>query len=106
MSIAFLDVDETLITGKSMFLFLHRYAEEYPLQCGLTTAAIVRQLQALSKAGQPREAINRYYYSLFRHGRLLRHCIAKVGTVFTVRWWRSSGNIRRAGMTWCLSPDR
>ncbi|UNA35974.1 haloacid dehalogenase-like hydrolase [Klebsiella variicola subsp. variicola] len=67
MSIAFFDVDETLITGKSMFLFLHRYAEEYPLQCGLTTAAIVRQLQALSKAGQPREAINRYYYSLFRH---------------------------------------
>jgi phosphoserine phosphatase len=67
MSIAFFDVDETLITGKSMFLFLHRYAEEYPLQCGLTAAAIVRQLQALSKAGQPREAINRYYYSLFRH---------------------------------------
>ncbi len=30
-------------------------------------AAIVRQLQALSEAGQPREAINRYYYSLFRH---------------------------------------
>jgi hypothetical protein len=29
-----------------MFLFLHRYAEEYPLQCGLTAAAIVRQLQA------------------------------------------------------------
>ncbi|MCS5880880.1 hypothetical protein LNP17_14250 [Klebsiella variicola subsp. variicola] len=28
---------------------------------------------------------------------MLRHCIAKVGTVFTVRWWRSSGNIRRAG---------
>ncbi|MCS6067568.1 haloacid dehalogenase-like hydrolase [Klebsiella variicola subsp. variicola] len=27
-----------------------------------------------------------------------------MGTVFTVRWWRSSGNIRRAGMTWCLSP--
>ncbi|HBR1220394.1 HAD-IB family hydrolase [Klebsiella quasipneumoniae subsp. similipneumoniae] len=67
MSIAFFDVDETLITGKSMFLFLHRYAEEYPLQCGLTAAAIVRQLQALSEAGQPREAINRYYYSLFRH---------------------------------------
>ncbi|MCS5934550.1 haloacid dehalogenase-like hydrolase [Klebsiella variicola subsp. variicola] len=67
MSIAFFDVDETLITGKSMFLFLHRYAEEYPLQCGLTAAAIVRKLQALSKAGQPREAINRYYYSLFRH---------------------------------------
>ncbi|PLN89390.1 HAD-IB family hydrolase, partial [Klebsiella quasipneumoniae] len=67
MSIAFFDVDETLITGKSMFLFLHRYAAEYPLQCGLTAAAIVRQLQALSEAGQSREAINRYYYSLFRH---------------------------------------
>ena len=39
MSIAFFDVDETLITGKSMFLFLHRYAAEYPLQCGLTAAA-------------------------------------------------------------------
>lgn len=67
MSIAFFDVDETLITGKNMFLFLHRYAEEYPLQCGLTAAAIVRQLQALSKAGQPWEAINRCYYSLSRH---------------------------------------
>ena len=80
-------MDETLITGKSMFLFLHRYAEEYPLQCGLTAAAIVRQLQALSEAGQPREAINRYYYSLFRHesrprcGRSPSVCIAKADMV-------------------------
>ena len=52
MSIAFFDVDETLITGKSMFLFLHRYAEEYPLQCGLTTAAIVRQLAQAQQQAQ------------------------------------------------------
>ncbi len=95
------DVDETLITGKSMFLFLHRYAAEYPLQCGLTAAAIVRQLQALSEAGQPREAINRYYYSLFRHesrpgcGRSPSACIAKADMVFTARWRRASGSTGR-----------
>lgn len=112
MSIAFFDVDETLITGKSMFLFLHRYAEEYPLQCGLTAAAIVRQLQALSEAGQPREAINRYYYSLFRHESRPRvravaeRLYREGGYGFTTRWWRASGSIRRGGMTWCLSPGR
>lgn len=62
----FFSVDETLITDKSMFLFPHRYAEEYLLRCGLAAAAIVRQLRAPSKASQPRETINRYYYSLSR----------------------------------------
>ena len=69
MSIAFFDVDETLITGKSMFLFFCTATpRNIRLQCGLTAAAIVPPArQALSKAGQPREAISRYYYSLFRH---------------------------------------
>lgn len=65
MSIAFFDFDETVITGKSMFVFLREYSEHFQLKCGLSLSQIMKKVHELSNAGLAREDINRYYYSLF-----------------------------------------
>ncbi|MFD6530633.1 HAD family hydrolase [Streptomyces sp. NPDC060184] len=61
---AFFDVDETLITAKSMFDFLHSWIvdrggeeEEY--------AAVMRQVHAMAASGTDRTEINRFYYRRF-----------------------------------------
>ncbi|WP_338883776.1 HAD-IB family hydrolase [Xenorhabdus sp. TH1] len=65
MGIAFFDFDETVITGKSMFIFLKKYLEHGTLQCGLSFSSIMSKIQKQSNEGKSREDINRYYYSLF-----------------------------------------
>jgi len=67
MSIAFFDFDETVITGKSMFLFLQEYSCHRRLQCGLSFNEIMEKIYFLKKKGSIREDINRYYYSLFKN---------------------------------------
>ncbi|MCC3736013.1 HAD-IB family hydrolase [Rouxiella badensis] len=67
MSIAFFDFDETVITGKSMFIFLKKYTEYKQLKCGLSYLEILDEIQKLTSAGKTREYVNRYYYSLFKN---------------------------------------
>ncbi|MDR0218633.1 MAG: HAD-IB family hydrolase [Enterobacteriaceae bacterium] len=66
MGIAFFDFDETVITGKSMFIFLKEYLECGEFSCGLSFTSIMNKIQKNSNEGKPREDINRYYYSLFK----------------------------------------
>ncbi|WP_426577956.1 HAD family hydrolase [Xenorhabdus stockiae] len=66
MGIAFFDFDETVITGKSMFIFLEKYLEQETFQCGLSFSIIMNKIKKQSNEGKPREDINRYYYSLFK----------------------------------------
>ncbi|MEI8663642.1 HAD family hydrolase, partial [Xenorhabdus bovienii] len=65
--IAFFDFDETVITGKSMFIFLKKYSELGALQCGLSFTRIIHEIKKLSDEGKTREDINCYYYSLFKN---------------------------------------
>ncbi|MFJ5925405.1 HAD family hydrolase [Kitasatospora sp. NPDC092948] len=58
-AIAFFDVDETLITVKSMFSFL-----EFALPA--EHRAVEDELTALAAAGVPREETNRRYYRAYR----------------------------------------
>jgi HAD superfamily hydrolase (TIGR01490 family) len=60
---AFFDVDETLITIKSMFRFLEYYLAA-PGQEGAYARA-EQELRELAAAGVPREVTNRRYYSHF-----------------------------------------
>ena len=62
--VAFFDVDETLITGKSMFTFLRLHFE----LCGKPPAwyfAIADHLAAMAEAGASRADTNREYYRAF-----------------------------------------
>jgi HAD superfamily hydrolase (TIGR01490 family) len=59
--ICFFDVDETLITGKSMSGFLELHLVGRP-----SAAEAQRQLADCSSAGAPREEVNRAYYRIFR----------------------------------------
>lgn len=61
---AFFDVDETLITIKSMFDFLRFYLHwrGHPED---TYDRLVAELHAAAQAGTPREEINRHYYRLY-----------------------------------------
>lgn len=56
---AFFDVDETLISEKSMFTILE-YVSFY---LKIDYQSIVESIQNMVKSGKPREDINRYYYS-------------------------------------------
>jgi len=65
VQVAFFDVDETLITVKSMFAFLEHWLRER----GDDGSAYSRLLGALRRAsddGTPREEVNRSYYRTFR----------------------------------------
>ncbi|WNJ97261.1 HAD-IB family hydrolase [Vibrio ruber] len=66
MNIAFFDFDETVITGKSMFIFLKEYSQQYRLKCGLSFYEVMDSINELSDAGVSREDINRYYYSILK----------------------------------------
>lgn len=64
MRAAFFDVDETLLTGKSMFEFLRFWLA----RCGDDGTAYEREAAAvreLSARGMPREDVNRAFYSRF-----------------------------------------
>lgn len=65
MSVAFFDVDETLITVKSMFAFLRHWLAERGDDGG-EYARITDEIKQLAAAGTPREEINRHYYRLYR----------------------------------------
>ncbi|MES5825249.1 HAD-IB family hydrolase [Streptomyces sp. RG80] len=61
--LVFCDVDETLISGKSMFDFLTYYFRRTRGTRGARLAADVRRnLSRRTSAGAPREAMNRLYY--------------------------------------------
>lgn len=60
MSVAFFDVDETLITVKSMFAFLRHWLAERGDDGG-EYARITDEIKQLAAAGTPREEINRHY---------------------------------------------
>ena len=66
MAIAFFDFDETVITGKSMFLFLREYSNYFKLNVGLSFSEVMDEIQCFSDEGKSREYINRYYYSIFK----------------------------------------
>lgn len=66
MSIVFFDFDETVITGKSMFIFIKKYSELYKLKCRLSFYEIIEKVQEMNNSGKKRECVNCYYYSLFR----------------------------------------
>ncbi|MFD9546871.1 HAD family hydrolase [Nocardia salmonicida] len=65
MSAAFFDVDETLITVKSMFTFLRFWLAENG-DDGSEYARVTDDLKARAEAGAPREEINREYYRTYR----------------------------------------
>ncbi|MFC6013552.1 HAD family hydrolase [Nocardia lasii] len=63
--VAFFDVDETLITVKSMFTFLRFWLAENG-DDGSEYARVADDLKARAQAGAPREEINREYYRTYR----------------------------------------
>lgn len=77
--IAFFDVDETLITCKSMFGFLEHHLDT---ECYEQTTARLRELTA---AGAPRELTNREYYRAFAGDRVAD--VAASGQ----RWFDAAG---------------
>ncbi|MFD5175219.1 HAD family hydrolase [Nocardia sp. NPDC058379] len=62
---AFFDVDETLITVKSMFAFLRHWLAEHG-DDGSEYTRVTDEIKERADAGTPREEINRHYYRLFR----------------------------------------
>ncbi len=62
---AFFDVDETLITVKSMFEFLRHWRAEHG-DDGSGYRAEFEAIGALARAGAPREDVNREYFRLYR----------------------------------------
>jgi HAD superfamily hydrolase (TIGR01490 family) len=62
--VAFFDVDETLITGKSMFSFLE-YFLRYHGHPDAEYQRVVRTLREMSEAGIPRAETNRIYYGVY-----------------------------------------
>ncbi|MFD6389236.1 HAD family hydrolase [Nocardia sp. NPDC060259] len=62
---AFFDVDETLITVKSMFAFLRHWLAENGDDGG-EYARITDEIKERAAAGTPREEINRHYYRVYR----------------------------------------
>ncbi|KFX71181.1 hypothetical protein TMS3_0104410 [Pseudomonas taeanensis MS-3] len=64
-SCAFFDVDGTLISIKSMFSFLEFLIDELRIGESERVKAYRAQLQQMIAEDAPREAINRFYYSLY-----------------------------------------
>lgn len=62
---AFFDVDGTLISIKSMFSFLDYLAERLPNSATPRLHTYRQTLQQMIAEEQPREAINRFYYSIY-----------------------------------------
>ncbi|MFD6353979.1 HAD family hydrolase [Nocardia tengchongensis] len=62
---AFFDVDETLITVKSMFAFLRFWLAENG-DDGSEYARLTGEIQQRAAAGAPREEVNRHYYRAYR----------------------------------------
>jgi HAD superfamily hydrolase (TIGR01490 family) len=85
--LVFSDVDETLLSGKSLFDFLDFYfAGRHGADGARHAAATRRRITALAAAGSPREVGNRAYYEAWRGERL--HAVTEWG----VRWFaRRSG---------------
>ncbi|MFD9324346.1 HAD family hydrolase [Streptomyces sp. NPDC060065] len=69
--LVFSDVDETLISGKSLFDFLDFYfAARHGTDGALHAAGTRRRIAALVAGGAPREVGNRAYYEAWRGERL------------------------------------
>ena len=66
MTVAFFDLDETVITGKSMFTFLEYYLTQTRKRHAPTYAMVMTSIYTKVTAGASRADINRYYYSLFK----------------------------------------
>jgi hypothetical protein len=62
---AFFDVDGTLISIKSMFSFLDYLEVHLPASSTSQLATYRQRLQQMMAQEQPREAINRFDYSLY-----------------------------------------
>lgn len=62
---AFFDVDETLITVKSMFTFLRFWLAEHG-DDGSKYAQLSGEIKERAAAGVPREEVNRHYYRAYR----------------------------------------
>nr|WP_298138789.1 HAD family hydrolase [uncultured Pseudomonas sp.] len=62
---AFFDVDGTLISIKSMFSFLDYLIDQLSLGESAVVEAYRTTLQRMIAEEQPREAINRFYYSIY-----------------------------------------
>ncbi|MHA6494891.1 HAD family hydrolase [Pseudomonas borbori] len=62
---AFFDVDGTLISIKSMFSFLDYLIDHLRIAESARVQEYRQTLQQMIDQGQPREAINRFYYSIY-----------------------------------------
>ncbi|ALV34418.1 HAD family hydrolase [Streptomyces sp. CdTB01] len=79
--LVFSDVDETLLSGKSLFDFLDFYFAEVHGAEGTRHAAGTRsRIAALMAGGAPREAGNRAYYEAWRGERL--DAVTELGTTW------------------------
>lgn len=65
MTAAFFDLDETLISTKSMFMFLDFYLRQTRRPQAPTYENVMQAIHAKVKEGASRIDINHYYYSLF-----------------------------------------
>lgn len=64
-TIAFFDVDETLISVKSMFHFLDYFLRERG-EPPSTYARLSGELRQMARSGAPRQDVNRHYYTYYR----------------------------------------
>jgi HAD superfamily hydrolase (TIGR01490 family) len=65
MSYAFFDVDETIISIKSMFSFINLYFTQYPNHA--LQQAFTEEMQTLLANTQNRHIANKRYYEYFKH---------------------------------------
>lgn len=66
MTVAFFDLDETVIASKSMFTFLEYYLVQTSRRHAPTYAMVMTSIYTKVTAGASRADINGYYYSLFQ----------------------------------------
>ncbi|CAB3774507.1 HAD family hydrolase [Paraburkholderia humisilvae] len=65
--VAFFDVDETLITEKSMFTFMqYHYSRRYHISGKIRYLVFIFWIKFLARLGTSREAVNRIYYRTYR----------------------------------------
>lgn len=88
MTAAFFDLDETLITTKSMFMFLEFYLRQTCRPQAPTYEKVMHAIHAKAKQGASRNDINHYYYSLFEGERqaYVRQLAYECFTRSSIQW--------------------
>ena len=66
MKCAFFDMDETLVTCKSMFSFYQYFERKKPRRLLSNFSELIKNITELVEKGATREEINRYYYTQYK----------------------------------------